>query len=519
MKLRKILKQPRVMILLFVLLSSFIAIGHQFESNGVSISFVEKNSTAEIYGMENPESNIQPVKREKIIEINKNKILNLKDYATEISKIKEGETIEIKTNKGTYTLLKDEKDLGITVTEASTSNIRKGLELQGGTQVLLKPEKEITDQEIKDIIDTMENRLNVYGLSDLKIKEAKDLTGEKYILIEIAGATKEEVKDLIGSQGNFEAKIGNEVVFKGGKQDITFVCRNDGTCSRISQCNPSAGGFGCQFEFEISLSNDAAQKHAEITKNLEIITSEGGSRVLEKNIDFYLDGKQVDSLQISESLKGQKATRITISGPGLGVTEAEAINNAIKNRDKLQTVLITGSLPTKLEIIKLDYISPTLGKSFLNNAILVGILAALAVGLVIFIRYRKLKIAIPIVLVVLSEIYLILGLSALFKYNLDLAAIAGIIASVGTGVDDQIVITDEVLSKSQSAGNWKNRIKNAFFIILIAYATTVAAMLPLLRTGAGLLTGFALVTIAGVTIGVFITRPAFASIIKVLLEE
>jgi len=232
-----------------------------------------------------------------------------------------------------------------------------------------------------------------------------------------------------------------------------------------------------------------------------------------------LDGKQVDSLQISESLKGQKATRITISGPGLGVTEAEAINNAIKNRDKLQTVLITGSLPTKLEIIKLDYISPTLGKSFLNNAILVGILAALTVGLVIFIRYRKLKIAIPIVLVVLSEIYLILGLSALFKYNLDLAAIAGIIASVGTGVDDQIVITDEVLSKSQSAGNWKNRIKNAFFIILIAYATTVAAMLPLLRTGAGLLTGFALVTIAGVTIGVFITRPAFASIIKVLLEE
>src|SRR3989338_6555875 len=108
MKLRKILKQPRVMILLFVLLSSFIAIGHQFESNGVSISFVEKNSTAEIYGMENPESNIQPVKREKIIEINKNKILNLKDYATEISKIKEGETIAInelsRTNNKIITL-------------------------------------------------------------------------------------------------------------------------------------------------------------------------------------------------------------------------------------------------------------------------------------------------------------------------------------------------------------------------------------------------------------------------------
>ena len=54
---------------------------------------------------------------------------------------------------------------------------------------------------------------------------------------------------------------------------------------------------------------------------------------------------------------------------------------------------------------------------------------------------------------------------------------------------------------------------------MIAYATTVAAMLPLLKAGAGLVTGFALTTIAGITIGVLITRPAFAAIVEVLLEE
>ena len=62
-------------------------------------------------------------------------------------------------------------------------------------------------------------------------------------------------------------------------------------------------------------------------------------------------------------------------------------------------------------------------------------------------------------------------------------------------------------------------IKRAFFIILVAYATTVAAMLPLLKAGAGLLTGFAVVTIMGVTIGVLITRPAFASLIEKLIKE
>ena len=54
---------------------------------------------------------------------------------------------------------------------------------------------------------------------------------------------------------------------------------------------------------------------------------------------------------------------------------------------------------------------------------------------------------------------------------------------------------------------------------MAAYAATVAAMLPLLRAGAGLLTGFAIVTIVGVTIGVLITRPAFGAIVRTLMEE
>ena len=124
-----------------------------------------------------------------------------------------------------------------------------------------------------------------------------------------------------------------------------------------------------------------------------------------------------------------------------------------------------------------------------------------------------------LILITLSEVYIVLGLAALFRYNLDLAAIAGLIAAVGTGVDDQIVITDELINKEQQFGGFKERINKAFFIIMVAYATTVVAMLPLLKAGAGLLVGFAIITIAGVSVGVFITRPAFAEIIKVLLEE
>ena len=54
---------------------------------------------------------------------------------------------------------------------------------------------------------------------------------------------------------------------------------------------------------------------------------------------------------------------------------------------QLQTVLQTGSLPVKLEIANIEAISPTLGKEFVNNSLTLGLLAMLAVGVVVFIRY------------------------------------------------------------------------------------------------------------------------------------
>ena len=50
----------------------------------------------------------------------------------------------------------------------------------------------------------------------MSIKSAGDLSGNQYILVEIAGANEEEVKDLLASQGKFEAKVGNTTVFTGG---------------------------------------------------------------------------------------------------------------------------------------------------------------------------------------------------------------------------------------------------------------------------------------------------------------
>ena len=115
-----------------------------------------------------------------------------------------------------------------------------------------------------------------------------------------------------------------------------------------------------------------------------------------------------------------------------------------------------------------------------------------------------------------SELVIILGIAALIKWNLDLPSIAGILATIGTGVDQQIVILDEARTGRDTG--IKQRLKRALFVIMGAYLTSLVALLPLYWAGAGLFKGFALTTIIGITAGVLITRPAFADIVKKMEE-
>tara|TARA_B100000315_G_scaffold54982_2_gene49191 strand:- start:940 stop:2649 length:1710 start_codon:yes stop_codon:yes gene_type:complete len=566
-KLKKIITNVRVIILLIFLILAAVAINPRPGIDGVVIGSVVKNSSSSEAGIQQPAPNVKPVGRERILEINNKPIISVSDYYNYVDTLEPNQSVQVKTNKALYRLTtredieiielngtvkktieetvtvnesingtifernktikrqidvpktkkisKGTEDIGIRVFNAPTTNIRKGLDLQGGTRVLLQPETSLLQQDISSLIDTIEERLNIYGLSDLVIRDASDLTGNQYILVEIAGANEEEIRSLLAKQGKFEAKIANETVFVGGK-DITFVCRS-ADCAGINPnvgCQQSAGESICGFRFSIAITPEAAQKHADATRNLAIIEN-----YLSEPLELYLDDTKVDQLNIGAELKGSTTTQIQISGSGLGFTQQEAVFNALNNMKKLQTVLITGSLPVKLNIVKIDAISPLLGEEFLRNAIIVGLVALISVGIVVFLRYRKLQVAIPAVVISVSEIIILLGIAALIGWNIDLAAVAGIIIAVGIGIDHQIVIADETLRGQQIIYDWRQRIKNAFFIIMASYFTVLVAMIPLVFAGAGLLKGFAITTILGASIGVFISRPVFARVIEILIRE
>ena len=521
-KLKKIFTNVRVIILLILLVLAVVAINPKPWIKGVAINNVETNSSAAEAGIQKPAPSVKPVNRERLLAIDNKPIGNIEEYYNYVNALEPNQSVQIKTTKGLYRLRAKEDGIGLKVSDAQKTNIKRGLDLQGGTRVLLQPEKAMQKEDLQSLMDTMQERLNVYGLSDLIIRESNDLTGNQYILVEIAGANEDDIRNLLEKQGKFEAKIANQTIFVGGK-DIVFVCRS-ANCAGLDPnygCSASGGQNICRFRFSISITPEAAKKQANATSNLEVIGDKASSSelYLSEPLELYLDDTKVDELSIGAELKGSTTTDIQISGSGVGLIQQEAVLNTFSNMKRLQTVLITGSLPIKLNIVKIDNISPLLGKEFLSNALLLGALALISIVVVIFARYRRLTIAIPMIFISVSEVILLLAIAALINWNMDLAAVAGIIIAIGTGVNDQIVITDETLRGKIVVYDWKQRIKNAFFIIMAAYFTIVVAMVPLLFAGAGLLKGFAITTIIGASIGVFITRPVFVRVIEILLRE
>jgi preprotein translocase subunit SecD len=390
----------------------------------------------------------------------------------------------------------------VSIISISTLGIQQGLDLKGGSLIQLQLEEPVDRDTMNIVTNVLDKRLNLYGVQDVKVRSA----GDQLVIVEMAGVSPDEVEQLIGSPGKFEAKIGNQtgpVALTGA--DIASVDMYEITDT--------------QWMVPFKVTTSGAQKFAEIAKD------QGGQKVY-----MFLDGKLIDkeAPELSQELAtGKPVTELSVTGGAANAEEAQAQANQV------YTVLKTGSLPVQISVVGASTVSPELGDQFLKGAIIAGLLAILVISLILFFRYRTPILTLPIIITCASEIIIVMGVASIIHWNIDLSAIAGLIASVGTGVDDQIIITDEVLSKrSDDNSNRKRRVtrtrmslKNALFIIFASAGTLIAAMLPLAyvgfargSTGIGTLAGFAFTTIIGVLIGIFITRPAYAKFAEVFLR-
>ncbi|WP_424355732.1 preprotein translocase subunit SecD [Methanobacterium sp. MBAC-LM] len=371
----------------------------------------------------------------------------------------------------------------------SLYGVSEGLDLKGGSLVQIHLEKPVDTTTMGTVTTVLDKRLNVFGVSDIKVRAS----GDQDVIVEIAGVQPDQVAKIIGTPGKFEAKINNQTVITGA--DIVSVKTYSVT--------------GNNWEVPFTLSVDGAKKFA--------VAAQGKAG---QPVDFYLDNQLISSPEIGADVaNGVPTTDVQITGSNS--TRDAAINEA----KGIQAVLQSGSLPVSVSIAGIQGISAELGDQFKNGALMAGVLALIVVAIIIFIRYKRPILVLPIVFTSIAELIIILGAASIIHWEIDLAAIAGIIAAIGTGVDDQIIITDEVLKRGKVSKRRRTglniKIKGAFFIIYASAATLIAAMIPLLyvglsrgMTGIGLLSSFAFTTILGVLIGIFVTRPVYAKFIE-----
>jgi len=468
-----------------------------------------------------------------ITSINGKSVNNLTDYEEALSEISPEEIVRLEYKEEVFpysyearqapAFLAIERDnktsIGLLVGKVPGNNLQFGLEIIGGTKVLLEPNRTLTAEDADNLVEVLKQRLNLFGLKEVPVNFVNDLSGNQYVRIEFAGASEEDVKMLLEKEGNFEGRIANQTAFTG--DELVDVCISGVQCTMRVQ--PVYVGTTDErtilysFEFQVDLSTEAAERFANITSNLSTGECNPDGCYLESNLELYLDGELIQdgSLRLPESIRGEVLTSARITGTRTTMKEAQ------DEMRKLQAILQSRSLPVSLEIVSVETLSPSIGEDFANNIFSVMMIALIVVALIISIRYRNLKVALPIIIIIIIEIISTLGVSALVGVTLDLSAIAGLLAIVGTSLDDQIIITDEVLSGDEGGKGKgiKKRLKEAFFIVITAFTAGFVSMIPLAFAGAGILKGFAITTMIGLSIGVLITRPAYGRIIELLFKD
>lgn len=408
----------------------------------------------------------------------------------------------IKTSEGVFQLNSTEFKEFLNSNFSQISILKFGVDIAGGYIVVLKPSENISSDQARLAANVLESRLNSYGIKAINFY----YTPEGYIIIQIPYSESDIIGKLL-QQGIFEAKIGNQTIFTGS--DIVSILSGP-QYAGITGCQSYGGKWICTYRFGLIINQQAAQRFAEATKNLSIIF-QGGSSYLSEQLTFYLDGKNVSTLNIAADLRGKAVTDVSISVSGVGDTRNQAARDAMDRAKQLEVILANGQLPSQYEISNVMVIPSIIGRYILDQIIMAAVFTLITIFIILFISYREVKISLLLYFTMLSEFIISLAILIAIGLVLDISAILGILIGMVTGIDDQLVAVEEI-KVGRKEGKVGEKINKARFIIMVAILLEIISVFPFFVGGFGLLKGFATALIITAIMGYFVTRPAFIKI-------
>lgn len=345
-------------------------------------------------------------------------------------------------------------------------SIRQGLDLQGGTHVVLEAEDTaeavVNEDAMSRVVRIMEKRVNELGLTEPIIQRQ----GDRRIIIELPGIKDpDKAINVIGKTAMLEFK------------DESGTTVLNGTDLKDAKEQTDQNG---QNLVGLEFSPEGGEKFADLTR-----------KNVGRTISILLDGVVLTAPRVNEAITGGRAV---ITGSR---TLEEAHNLAI--------LLRSGALPVKMNIIETRTVGPTLGQDSKDKSQFAFAIGLGAVLLFMLIFYRGIGFIADISL--MAYTVLLLGSLKFLDATLTLPGIAGCILSIGMAVDANVLIFEHFkeeyavgksLRLSMDAG-----FDRAFTTILDSNVTTIIAAVVLFVFGTGSIRGFAITLGLGVVLSMF----------------
>lgn len=378
----------------------------------------------------------------------------------------------------------------------------------------------LREEAVRQALQTIERRVNELGVSEPIV--APHGIGGDQILVQLPGVSDvARAKALIRSTSLLELKLVEEgpapsreallqtrngvvppdmeVVTQpsgvdGSIEPFHYLVRRVATVTGrdLRSARPSLDEYN-QPAVSFTLNREGARKMGDAT----------GANI-GRGLAIILDGQ----VRSAPTIQG----RITDSGQITGVTQQEA--------EDLQITLRSGALPASLTYLEERTVGPTLGADSIRAGVAASI-AGLVLVAVFMLGYYRLA-GINAVVAVVLNLLILMACMAYIEAVLTLPGIAGLILTIGIGVDSNVLIFERIKEELRSARSIRSAVAAGFDRVLLTIIDThVASLIAaafLFQFGSGPIKGFATTLFFGlvsnVFTAVFVSRSLFEAVLS-----
>jgi len=431
------------------------------------------------------------------------------------------------------------KGHGLTIGGVDRETMRLGLDLKGGTYVLLEADTSAVsnvDNAMKGVQDIIERRVNSFGVAESEIQRE----GANRLAVQLPGISQQDARDLIGRTALLEfrkpERDGSNIVCQDAKgQRVTVpdtkVPDQGGTERAVYIVTDAKGNLTqCQGPNDAAPTGSVVWVPATAVGNDGVVKALTGrflranSRVIfqpttgapEVALEFNSEGGKLFD-QITQELVGYPMAIFLdediISAPTIRthISDGNSIIEGLSldQGRKLSIQLNSGALPVPLRVIQESTVDATLGDESVRHSVQAGEIAILAVMVFMILYYRLPGVLASLALVTYTSA--VLMIFKLWPVTLTLSGIAAFVLSVGMAVDANVLVFERLKEELRGGRNLVTAVETGFNRAWTSIRDSNVSTLITCgilwwfgdQFGASLVKGFALTLAIGVLMSMF----------------